>query len=266
MILGIIVTYNPNFENFFKNFKSILPQVDYLLIFDNNSSNKEELNKLESFENVGLFFSDFNVGLGCAYNYAIKNFKFDYLVTFDQDTFLSDFCIKNLMSHFSNPNLGIIGPSFSFSNFNKSAVSDVTVLIQSCSIFKSEIFKNVGMFNESYFIDSLDFEFCLRAKAKGYQIIRDNCVYIYHELGKSNKTLGLNYTSHNEIRNFFIARNHVDLTIRFFFKFPIFIFKKNIFFLLHLCQLIILERNLNKIKLFCIGLINGFKQQFVFRL
>jgi rhamnosyltransferase len=258
MILGIIVTYNPDFEKFLLNVKSIICQVDYLLVFDNNSLNRDSFYKLNDFDRLGIFFSDSNIGLGSAYNYAVKNYQFDYLVTFDQDTLLSDNCISRLLVYFNDPKVGIVGPAFSHFNSSKSDVSQVTALIQSCSIFKYELFENIGLFNEAYFIDSIDFEYCLRTKIGGYSILCINNVFISHQLGDTKSFFGIFYSSHNNIRNFFIARNHVNLTIRFFKFFPQFIFRKNVFFILHFFKLCVLERDFKKIRFFVCGFIRGF--------
>jgi rhamnosyltransferase len=122
------------------------------------------------------------------------------------------------------------------------------------------LFNEIGGFNEKYFIDSVDFEFCLRVKKKGYRVLMSNTDYIKHELGVRKNMSFFSIITHSSIRNFYIARNHVDLSLRYFRYFPIFIVKKNIFFVLHFFKLLLFERNVKSIGYFISGFFKGFKE------
>jgi rhamnosyltransferase len=259
MIIGVIVTYNPLINDLEDNVTSILPQVDKLVIFDNASYNNHELLKFKAYSSVELILSSVNVGLGEAYNSVIRANKnvFEYLITFDQDTKIPSNLIENLLPLFKVTNVGIVGPNFELRRKSRQEFEKVDVLIQSATIFKMKLFDDVGFFNADYFIDSIDFEFCLRARISGYCILRANNVFISHQLGDSKSFFGIKYNSHNEVRNYFIARNHVNLTINYIKYFPGFIFKKNIFFIVHFLKLVLLERKFKKIKLFLIGFYRG---------
>ena len=155
--------------------------------------------------------------------------------------------------------IGIVGPSYFNPKFKKK--EDFTVvdsLIQSCSIFPKIVFEKVGYFNENLFIDSVDFEYCLRVLLSKYKIIRSNRVFVSHELGVTKMRYGFSYVEHSALRNYYIARNHKYLTIKYFKKFPYFILKKNVFFFLHFFKLIILDQDFNKIK----SLLKGFCEDF----
>jgi rhamnosyltransferase len=261
MIIGVIVTYNPIISELKENVNSIFTQVDKLVIFDNSSDNQIQLSPFSDIPKISLFLSKTNVGLGEAYNTIIRLYKndFDYLVTFDQDTKIPDFLIKNLLTFFEIQNVGIVGPSFEKAKNINDSFQDVDFLIQSSSIFKMNLFSEIGLFNAEYFIDSIDFEFCLRAKLCGFRVLRSNLNFITHSLGSKKKFLCISFISHNAIRNFYISRNHVHLTIKYFKIFPYFIIKKNIYFLLHVMKLFFLERDFIKIKYFFKGFLAGLK-------
>lgn len=259
MILGVIVTHNPNLEDLTKNIYAIKCQLDKLVIFDNNSVNQDSLKDLSSKWNIEIIAFKENIGLGAAYNFVFKRYfnLFDYFVTFDQDTLLQHDAIKRLLLLFEvTPKVGIVGPSYinSYSNINQNYIF-VDSLIQSCSIYPKIVFKEVGYFNEKLFIDSVDFEYCLRVQIGGYKIIKSTRVFISHELGIAKKRYGITYTDHSAFRNFYIARNHKYISKIFFYNFPYFILKKNVFFFLHILKLIFLDQNLNKLK----SLIKGLK-------
>lgn len=263
MILGVIVTYNPNLKDLEKNIVAIKGQLNKLVVFDNNSLNQDFLVDLCVKLDVEIMANPENIGLGSAYNFVFKKYysAFDYFTTFDQDTFLDQDVIPRLLPLFDvSKNAGIVGPSFIKSNFKTDIdYSFVDSLIQSCSVFPKKVLETVGYFNEKLFIDSVDFEYCLRVQLGGYKIIRSNSVFIAHSLGVAKKRYGLSYIEHSALRNYYMARNHRYLTRRYFKKFPYFILKKNLFFFLHFLKLIFLDQDINKIK----SLSKGLKEEFI---
>jgi rhamnosyltransferase len=263
MILGVIVTYNPNFKDLERNIIAIKGQLNKLIVFDNNSTNQDFLMDLSVKWNIEILLHPDNIGLGAAYNLVFKKYfsDFDYFVTFDQDTFLDQDVIPRLLSLFDvSEKAGIVGPSFIKSNFKtNNGYSFVDSLIQSCSIFPKEVLETVGYFDEKLFIDSVDFEYCLRVQLGGYKIIRSNSVFIAHDLGVAKKRYGLSYIEHSALRNYYMARNHKYLTRRYFKNFPYFILKKNFFFFLHCLKLIFLDQDFNKVK----SVSKGLKEKFI---
>jgi rhamnosyltransferase len=261
MILSIVVTFNPDLRYLNRNLIAILNQSDKVIVFDNSSNNVVELRELCNSINVELITNSSNIGLGAAYNYVLRNVfvDFDYFVTFDQDTLVGDNTISELMRLFAaSAKVGVVGPSFVKRHLElNSEFSVVNSLIQSCSIFSKDVFEKTGFFNEKLFIDSVDFEYCLRCQLEGYMIIRSNRVYIDHELGVSREKYGITYTQHSALRNYYIARNHRYLTTKFFKKFPFFILKKNILFAVHFFNLFFLDQDLEKIK----ALLKGLKEK-----
>lgn len=257
MVLGIIVTYNPNIVDLKKNILAINPQLDKLVVFDNASEKIQEINELCNILNVEFIKSNKNIGLGAAYNFVINsNNNFDYLVTFDQDTFLEVNTIKQLLNLFTvNLSVGIVGPSFFKKRINsKNDYVEVDYLIQSCSIFSKIVINRVGLFNENLFIDSVDFEYCLRALKLKFKIIKSTNIFIEHNLGIRKKKFGINFIQHNALRNYYISRNHKFLTIKYIRHFPNFILRKNFFFMIHILKLIFLDQDLKKIKSLIKGL------------
>ena len=73
--------------------------------------------------------------------------------------------------------------------------------------------KNIGEYDESMFIDSVDFEYCYRMRKYGYGVIQVRDVKLLHELGNSQKKRFLfwkiNVTGHSAFRKYYIARNNV---------------------------------------------------------
>ena len=87
--------------------------------------------------------------------------------------------------------------------------------VTSGNLVNVESWKSVQGYNESLFIDGVDFDFCIKLRAKGYKILRLNSVYILHEVGHGHmihifgrKLAAMN---HSHIRLYYIVRNYLYL-------------------------------------------------------
>jgi len=71
---------------------------------------------------------------------------------------------------------------------------------------------DVGFMREELFIDFVDIEWCLRARAKGYEIVSFPQVEIAHHLGDSSVSfMGTNYPIHSPLRMYYYFRNAMYL-------------------------------------------------------
>ena len=79
-------------------------------------------------------------------------------------------------------------------------------VMTSGNLVNLDIYQKIGGYNEDYFIDGIDIEYCLRIKKYNYRIVRLNNIEIIHDLGdiEYHKFLGKTYlcTNHNYIRNY----------------------------------------------------------------
>jgi rhamnosyltransferase len=70
----------------------------------------------------------------------------------------------------------------------------------------------IGGFREDYFIDQVDHEFCLRARAHGHQVVISRKPVMAHSVGESGGVwmpwLGV-LPNHPPVRKYYIARNTV---------------------------------------------------------
>lgn len=261
-LLGILISYNPDLQNLVENIALISSQVTVLYIVDNASTNAIHIEEAcKPFHNVTLIKNQTNLGLGKAYNQVleIQNKNFDYFVTFDQDTKIAANTISKLTEVLQkNSAIGVVGPSFSRDvepEIKNQEIIYKKGIIQSCAVFRMDVYKKIGGFNEEYFIDSIDFEYCLRILDAKLKVALYKGVVINHELGTSQKRGSIEYFSHNKLRNYYIGRNHVRISKSFFLKHPMFILKKNFFFFLHILKIIFLEKDTEKLKYLVIGML-----------
>lgn len=224
-LCGIIVTYFPDHEKLVLNIKSVINDVDSLLIWDNTPDkyfiDKDKL----SCYGTKILIMGFGENLGIAgglnkgVNWAVEN-GFSHLLTLDQDSnfhknHLNSFKKKilNKEKHLDSaaifcPNLFCDNKLVFPQNISETPISDA---ITSGSIFPIKVFLECGLFNEDLFIDAVDYEFCYRAYTlKGYKTIILNDIVLNHEVGyKSRNKLGFYSDNYSAFRVFHIVRNHI---------------------------------------------------------
>src|SRR5579859_5229168 len=84
-------------------------------------------------------------------------------------------------------------------------------VITSGSLITLKAHAVVGPFREEFFIDYVDTEYCFRARAKGYRVIRTRKLIMRHAIGAitRHRVLWLNKWTYNHTadRRYYIARN-----------------------------------------------------------
>ena len=88
---------------------------------------------------------------------------------------------------------------------------EVESVITSGSLLSLATLARLGAFREDFFIDYVDADFCFRARAQGYRVIRTRKPLMSHAIGASTRhaILGIRrWTSnHSAERRYYIARN-----------------------------------------------------------
>jgi rhamnosyltransferase len=192
-----IILYKPSKDIWFRIRQSIGKKY-VVFIFDNSPlATKCPIDILSS-PDVHYFTFGLNVGIGLAIKQMCATAYYEhikYLVYFDQDTvFTSD--TLDYISEFVSLVEGEEGKtnkrierisSITFRDQKKSSCSDtfefsgrtmqiVDFTINSGSLFFLERLKEIGWHNSKYFIDGVDYSYCLEAAAAGYYIAEINGV------------------------------------------------------------------------------------------
>lgn len=219
-----IVSYNPELKRLQENISAIQCQMSAVVIFDNGSNNINEIQMLVSkFMNVVLLKSERNLGIAAALNQLMQwgyEKKYDWMLSLDQDSVCEKNFVKKMTPYLAvEQNLGVVAPVIMDRNIGvvghnpKSEYAHVNTCITSGSFSRISAWKEIGKYDESMFIDSVDFEYCYRMRKYGYGVIQVRDVQLLHELGKSQKKrVGLwkiNITGHSAFRKYYIARNNV---------------------------------------------------------
>jgi len=235
--LAIIVTYNPN-GDFRKNLESLLSQVTAVLVVDNSLDleAKHYLRTLKKEIPFELLENDLNLGIAAALNrgvaFALEN-KFDWVLTLDQDSSLSENYIKNMwmaLSHATSEKIGILAPvhfdrktGYMSRNYAKikGLIVEKDIVMTSGNLIPTSIFREVGTYDESLFIEYVDHEFCLRIKKNyGYKVVIVPNALLGHSLGdiRQHHWGPWFFFSHNylPVRRYYRARNRLFLYKKYF--------------------------------------------------
>ncbi|QOQ38299.1 glycosyltransferase family 2 protein [Trueperella pecoris] len=91
---------------------------------------------------------------------------------------------------------------------------EAAFLLASGCLIPMRVLDEVGPMNESYFIDHVDLEWCLRARKRGYRLIVDTGARLEHSLGDETVRLPRRTQPvhlHGPIRCYYLVRNTIFL-------------------------------------------------------
>jgi rhamnosyltransferase len=236
-----MVTFNPE-SDVRQNAKAITSSCEKLIIIDNGSNSEalQYLKPLEQGEKITIIYNEKNMGLGYALNQGIQYIldseelkQVEWIATFDQDSKVQDDYFSKMLTAYNKfinkDAVAILAPNWVEQKLTAdeqaqsvvdAALKEQKTVITSGSLVKRQVFSEIGLFEEDYFIDFLDHEFCLRARSKGYKIFMVPDVSMVHNLGNTvqHKLLGSTVmaTNHNYIRRYYITRNRIYTYKKFF--------------------------------------------------
>ena len=158
-----------------------------------NSDNKQYKNNIEKdFDNVKCILTGDNLGYAKANNIGLKNTKTKYALVLNPDTKLTSTTLENFFhSSKKNPDFAMIGPtvtnSSSEKNISNSNTIKVVKSIKGHAMFLNlSHFKEVGFFDENFFIYLEEIDLCRRLRNSGKKIYIDPNIKVFHEGGKSH--------------------------------------------------------------------------------
>ena len=255
-VYGIIVAYYPN-TDFIAALDSLAQQVARAIVVDNTPTPQSPdciAIAASRHLNVEVLRNTHNLGIAQALNRGFASSiaaGAAWVVTLDQDSVLSRDCVARLRESADSitvaDKLAIVAasPSIRPSANRLKSPRRRTVVITSGNLVRVSAYIAVNGFDERLFIDSVDYDFCLRLRCCGYEIWDLPNVAISHALGTKAtvRFLGrtLHYTSYGAGRRYYQFRNRIYLYRRYWARFPIFVMRDMFMFTLDLFKTICLE-------------------------
>lgn len=189
-----IVTYNPDMDRLYDNISRLLEQCEVVLIVDNYSKDRATIRKLASqCKRIYLIQNTRNEGIAKGLNQLVDlayELGFEWILTMDQDSLIMPGLI-DVYSQYAemdkvammtcriternDPEANLKEQSFDYKQINKCISSGCYTNIKAVRM--------LGGFDESYFIDYVDFDMCIRLIKAGYQIIEINFRGLLHSTG-----------------------------------------------------------------------------------
>ncbi|RUR38707.1 glycosyltransferase [Clostridium perfringens] len=225
---GITLYYPTDEElNIAKKYENIFEKI---YLFDNTEGNSILKNK-KSFYNLEKYtyisFNE-NKGLAEAYNIMCKKAitdGFDYILLLDQDSIILKNDLMNMINYIEkedSKDIGVFLPNILYNHMKEEMLiksdfitnNEVEWGISSGSFINLYIYSKTLGFDEKYFIDRLDYDYCICIRKMGYKIVRIKNAYLHQALGESVKRWNKCISQHNSIRHYYIFRNR----LYFYFK------------------------------------------------
>ncbi len=230
-VCAVIVTYHPA-ENWPQQLRYIQTLVPTVLVIDNSTdpTAQQRVRAACDAAHVELISNATNLGIAAALNQAATwamPHGFAALALFDQDTVASELTLPSLLAVAQRigdlSRIAMIGAN-AINNgsgfFSAGQASDEPgafierdAVLLSGSLVLLSTYRALGPFRENFFIDTVDIEYGLRAKAKGFRIVQALKPTMTHSAGdpKPHTVPGKTFWSlnHKPSRYYYMMRNTV---------------------------------------------------------
>lgn len=233
-VLAVVVSYN-GLQKTRQTVEALRNQVGHIHIVD-NGSNRESLVMLESMElepDITVERLGENRGVGYALNRGVQRARqmgSAWLLTMDQDSLVEG----NLIEAFrvaveQDPGRVCLAPRINSSNHRKDVTGGaISCAITSGNLVRVTLFDEIGLYDEGFFVDGIDFDFCLRVRRAGYAVHCVPAALMQHQLGDTvDLPSGVRkyYARHSPVRRYYMSRNFMYVVERYLCGFPWFIVK-----------------------------------------
>lgn len=247
-VLGIVVAYHPAREALLPLLKALAPQVDALLVVDNTPGASEGIERMlaplrATLPGLRLQRPGENIGIAAAHNIGIRAALaegFDYVLLSDQDSLPDAGMVAALVAcceilQKQDVRVGCICPEYFDSvtrqvfrfqvqlpgkPFYRSVAADPTqpwveiiTTISSGTLIPRAALETIGPMREDFFIDHVDTEWCLRARALGFHNFGTAQTRLTHHLGDASfRVWYFGWREHSEyspVRLYYRFRNFV---------------------------------------------------------
>jgi rhamnosyltransferase len=232
-ICGVLVTYHPDAQ-FPARLAAMRRQLAAVVIVDNGSGGAAQtmLRELAADPAIEVVCEPVNRGVATALNVGLARAAargFAWALLLDQDSRIDADLLAGLLAVYhafpDRERLAVVGAGFRDFREEPDATEhgaapdsweELDYVITSGSLLSLEAFARVGAFRDDFFIDYVDTEYCWRARALGYRIIKTRRHLMTHAIGNPSRHRLLWMTkwttNHPPDRRYYIARNFTILT------------------------------------------------------
>lgn len=191
-----------------------------ILVVENNSEQEETFayyREIDGRHNVRVLFWKDEFNYSKINNFAIEQARGDYIICLNNDMeVISPDWIEELLGHCQRQEVGVVGARLYYPDhtiqhagivigmggiagsmfvgmdgrksgyLHKAAIQqDMSAVTAACMMVKKQIFQEVGGFEEKLAVAFNDVDFCLKVREKGYLVVYDPYVELYHDESKT---------------------------------------------------------------------------------
>lgn len=243
VVHAVIVTFRPESGRLLSALRALGPRVAAIVVVDNGGPDSQvgELLRAQPIPGCILLQQQTNDGLAAAQNAGIEHALSagaDYVLLLDDDSIpgegMVDLLLRALRAAVARgERIAAVGPryveeqssaeshflrygAFGAKRIGCSGTAEVLladVLISSGTLVPAQVLRDVGAMDESLFIDHVDTDWCMRARAKGYRMLGVCAATMSHRLGDkpSRAVAGRRVFFRSPERHYYIFRNSILL-------------------------------------------------------
>ena len=169
---------------------------NFRVIIVENSKNYDFKKQIEKqFANVECIIAGENLGYARANNLALKNIKTKFSLILNPDTFLTKTTLDNFFIFLRKDlDFSILGPAnvINKSNDKVTDLIEVNNIKGHAMFLNMNKFKDIGFFDENFFLYLEEIDLCERVKKNNGKIYLDKNITVEHQGGQSvNQTYAL---------------------------------------------------------------------------
>ena len=235
-VLAVVITYNPD-QRLLRHLQALRSQCDAVAVIDNGSANLGWVEEACVRTGCLSISNRTNLGVAAALSQAARMAQeggFDWLATFDQDSFCPPGAIDGLLKlfevHPQRDQIAVLGLAHRDRATGRNYHHRLDILVEtndwlslrttitSGSLIRVDLFRQVGLFDDRLFIDAVDHEFCLRVRKHGWLVIEGRHYVLEHSIGEAKEHRLFGYriacTHHSATRRYYMTRNQLEVCAR----------------------------------------------------
>ncbi|BBJ00032.1 glycosyl transferase [Ferrigenium kumadai] len=241
------------------------PEEDRILGLKEFYGNDARISVIENPANVGIAAA-LNQGLAFALEYG-----YEWIITLDQDTKCYPNMVQTLLQVYEacGAKPAVIGGNYYDLRKGRLRLPageglflEQKAVITAGSLINTSLARAIGGFREDYFIDQVDHEFCLRARANGYRVFISRIPVMEHGIGGADSPLipllGIVLPDHSPLRKYYIVRNTLVGVMDYWRHEPLWCLHRLARLLFELASIVVLQKDrFSKLHAFAAGVMDG---------
>lgn len=234
-----ILIVNWNGKDFLEDCFNTLLKISYkrieIILVDNASTDDSVSHIGKMYPTIRIIENKKNLGFAQGNNIALKKAKGDAILLLNMDTLVEKTFLDNLVSRlYSQKDIGAVQPKILLypqtkmidsigafllptgalyhfgreknsekENYNKSM--EIFSAKGACILFKKEVLKKTGLFDDDYFAYFEETDLCQRIWLAGYRVIYEPRAIIYHKGGAAANKMASSYITFHAYKNMILT-------------------------------------------------------------